>query len=98
MYRIRPLIFSALTLLIFCEAALAQRPGREFRNSLRCELAEPKTKLEEFETRYGTVVIKGFTQIATLNARDGEARVDAIELSDMGNSTRASGIVIIFRD
>ena len=71
---------------------VAQRPGPQFWRRLSCEPIEPRTKLEAFDERYGTVVVKGFTQINSIEVRG--VRVDAVELRDLARATRVSGIVI----
>ena len=73
----RRTLFVVLMLMLFCGAALAQRPGPEFRRPLACEPLEPRTKLEAIDARYERVLIKGFSQIAILEARGGDIRVDA---------------------
>jgi hypothetical protein len=93
----RPVLVIVM-LLLSCSPALAQRPGPEFRRPLACEPLEPRTKLEAIEWRYESVLIKGFSQIATLNARGAEIRVDAVELKDAGAATRALGIVIALKE
>jgi hypothetical protein len=93
------LTFIALpVLMLFCGSALAQRSGPEFRRPLACEPLEPRTKLEEIESRYERVITKGFTQYATLNVRGVEVRLDAIEMKDTANSTRALGFVIALKE
>jgi hypothetical protein len=88
-----------LSLLVFgVGSALAQRSGPEFRRPLACEPLEPRTKLEAIEWRYESVLIKGFSQIATVNARGADIRVDAVELKDAGTSTRALGLAIVLRE
>jgi hypothetical protein len=92
------LTISTLMLLLFCGIAAAQRPGPEFRRPLACEPLEPRTKLEAVEWRYERVLMKGFSQIATLNARGADIRVDAVELKDTDSATRAIGLVIALRE
>lgn len=92
------LIVCFLAITFLCAAVSAQRPGPQFRRPVSCEPLEPRTKLEEFDRRYATVLVKGFTQVATLNARDGDVRVDAMEYRDSGNGTRAAGLVIALRE
>src|SRR5882724_13714767 len=94
----RPTVLVIVILLLSCGSVLAQRPGPQFRRPLACEPLEPRTKLEALEWRYESVLIKGFSQIATLNARGADIRVDAIELKDVGAATRALGIVIALRE
>src|SRR5712672_2467387 len=96
MFRLRLIVFSSLMVLSWMGSSLAQRPGPEFWRRVSCEPFEPRTKLEAFEERYATVIIKGFTQITTVEVNG--VRVDAIELRDLGNSTRVSGIVIALRE
>ncbi|HEY3037108.1 MAG TPA: hypothetical protein VGJ66_00140 [Pyrinomonadaceae bacterium] len=87
-----------IVLLLSSGIALAQRPGPEFRRPLACEPLEPRTKLEAIEWRYESVLIKGFSQIATLNVRGADVRLDAVELKDTSASTRALGIVVALRE
>ncbi|HEX4899961.1 MAG TPA: hypothetical protein VFV61_05475, partial [Pyrinomonadaceae bacterium] len=58
------LLFCAVLLLFitatFGASSFAQRPGPQFWRRLSCEPLEPRTKLEAFDERYGTVVVKGF--------------------------------------
>ena len=85
-----------LILCALCITAVAQRPGPQFRRPLACEPLEPRTKLEAIESQYQKVLLKGFTQIATLGSRGAEIRIDAVELKDP--STRALGIAIAMRE
>ena len=94
----RQTLFVVLMLVLFCGAALAQRPGPEFRRPLACEPLEPRTKLEAIDARYERVLIKGFSQIATLEARGGDIRIDAVELKDTMAPARATGIVVALRE
>jgi hypothetical protein len=80
---------SALTVV----PAFAQKPGPQFWRRLSCEPLEPRTKLEAFEERYGTVLMKGFTQVTAIEVRG--VRVDAVELREIPRATRAMGIVVV---
>jgi len=95
---IRLPILLVLTLLVVDSPVSAQRPGPEFRRPLACEPLEPRTKLEAIEWRYERVLVKGFSQMATLNARGADVRVDAVELKDTQAATRAIGLVIALRE
>lgn len=55
---------------------------------------EPRNKLEDFDGRMETILIKGRTYVATLRGQNGTARVEATEIRDTGNSSRALGVVI----
>lgn len=98
MYPMRSTIFALMMLTVFCTPISAQRPGPEFRQRLSCEPLEPRTKLESIEAGYERVLVKGFSQIATVNARVADVRVDAVELKDVASSTRALGLVISLRE
>ena len=98
MRTIRFISMVALLVVALAGSALAQRAGPEFRRPLACEPLEPRTKLEAIDTRYARVLIKGFTQVATLDARGGDLRIDAVELRDTLEPSRATGIVIAVRD
>ena len=92
---LRTILFS--TLVLFCAApALAQRPGPEFWRKVGCEPFEPRTKLEAIEDRHSAVVIKGFTRITTVEVRG--VRIDAVEMRELGNATRAKGLVVVLRE
>lgn len=90
-------IIVCATLLLLCAGStMAQRPGPEFWRRVSCEPFEPRTKLEALEDRHSTVIIKGFTRITTLDV--GGVRVDALEMREMGNVSRAKGIVVVLRE
>lgn len=92
---IRLILFS--TLMLFCAAtAMAQRPGPEFWRRVTCEPVEPRTKLEALDDRHSTVIIKGFTRITTVEVAG--VRIDAVEMREMGNVSRAKGIVVVLRE
>lgn len=87
-----------LSLLMFCGSVLAQRPGPEFRRPSACVPVAPRTKLEAIESGYEKVLIKGFTQIANLNLRGADIRIDAVEIKEArAGGERALGIVIVLR-
>ena len=90
--------FALLVLVVSCGSAFAQRPGPEFRRPLACEPLEPRTKLEAIEWRYERVLVRGFSQIATINSRGADIRVDAVELKDTDSATRAIGLVISLKE
>lgn len=93
---IRTILFS--TLVLVCGgSAMAQRPGPEFWRKVGCEPLEPRTKLEALEDRHGTIIIRGFTFITTVEVRG--VRIFAIEMRDVGSAVgRAKGIVISLRE
>jgi hypothetical protein len=95
MYPRRVILLVAI--ILFCSlSALAQSPGSQFWRKVGCEPFEPRTSLEAIEDRYSAVVIKGFTQITTVEVRG--VQIDAVEMRDTGivsrGSMRAKGLVI----
>ena len=58
---------------------------------------EPRNKLEDFEGRVETVLIRGRHWVGTLRAQNGTARVEATEIRDSVTSATASGAVITIK-
>lgn len=98
MYRMRVTVFTVVVLILLSGSALAQRSGPQFRRPLACEPLEPRTRLEAIDSVYERVLIKGFSQIATMNVRGGDVRIDAVDLKDALSSTRAVGIVVVLKE
>ncbi len=92
---LRTILFSTLVLLC-TGTALAQRPGPEFWRKVGCEPFEPRTKLEAIDDKHGTVIIRGFTRITTVEVRG--VRIDAIEMRELGNVARTKGLVVVLRE
>ena len=59
---------------------------------------EPKTKIEAFEAKTGTVVVRGFSKMGVVKARtvdgSGSVGVEAIEIIDASSKLRAFGVRI----
>jgi hypothetical protein len=55
---------------------------------------EPRNKLEDFEGRVQTLLIRGRHWIGTIRAQNGSARVEATEIRDSTSAEAASGVVI----
>ena len=92
---LRTILFS--TFVLCCAGtALAQRPGPEFWRKVGCEPFDPRTKLEALEDRHGGIIVKGFTRITTVEVRG--VRIDALEMRELGNATRAKGLVVVLRE
>jgi hypothetical protein len=92
---LRTILFS--TFVLCCAGtALAQRPGPEFWRKVGCEPFEPRTKLEALEDRHGAIIVKGFTRITTVEVRG--VRIDALEMRELGNATRAKGLAVVLRE
>jgi hypothetical protein len=89
---LRMILFSTL-MLVCAGSAIAQRPGPEFWRRVGCEPVEPRTKLETIDDRHSTVIIKGFTRITTVEVSG--VRIDAVDMREMGNVSRAKGLVVV---
>jgi hypothetical protein len=90
----RSLVLSTLVIAACFGSVCAQRRWERVPPPRDPQFYEPRNKLEEFEGRIGTILIKGRTYVATLRAQNGTARVEATEIRDSNNSTRVTGVVI----
>ncbi|HUE82048.1 MAG TPA: hypothetical protein VMM84_08025 [Pyrinomonadaceae bacterium] len=97
----RPLHLTALALVLLTvplvELAHAQRPGPRPRRTVDFDFEEPRTRLEEFERRIETVLIRGWTTVGPIEGLS-SIRIQALELRDVGNNSVALGVVITLRD
>lgn len=91
----RVVLLSAIALLCF-SSALAQRPGPQFWRNGDCEPFEPRTNLEMMDRLMGSVIIKGFTRITTLDLRG--IRVDAVHMRQLAGNFRYKGVVLSLRE
>jgi hypothetical protein len=58
----------------------------------------PRTRLEEFVARKGTLLVKGFTEIGTVQGEEGSAmKITAVEITDSGKQDKAYGLVLAIR-
>jgi hypothetical protein len=94
MNRTHSVIFSALIVVVSFGSVCAQRRWERLPPPRDPQFYEPRNKLEDFEGRMETILIKGRTYVATLRAQNGVARVEATEIRDTRNSTRVQGVVI----
>jgi len=90
----RSLLLSTIVIVACFGSVCAQRRWERLPPPRDPQFYEPRNKLEEFEGRIGTILIKGRTYVATLRAQNGTARVEATEIRDSNNSTRVAGVVI----
>ena len=75
---------------------LAQERWQRLPPSRDVQFYAPRNKLEEFEARNSTLLIKGRTWVATLRAQGGNVRVEATEIHNADDSSRARGVTITF--
>lgn len=90
----RSLLLSALIVAASFGSVCAQRRWERLPPPRDPQFYEPRNKMEDFEGRIETILIKGRTYVATLKAQNGTARVEATEIRDTNNSTRVRGVVI----
>ncbi len=90
----RSLLLSALIIAASFGSARAQRRWERVPPPRDPQFYVPRNKLEEFESRMETILIKGRTYVATLRAQNGTARVEATEIRDTRNGERVNGVVI----
>src|SRR5260370_29191745 len=88
------LLLLTLMILACFGSVYAQRRWERVPPPRDPQFYEPRNKLEEFEGRMETILIKGRTYVATLRAQNGTARVEATEIRDTNNSARVNGVVI----
>ena len=90
----RSLLLSTFMVAVSCGSVCAQRRWERLPPPRDPQFYEPRNKLEDFEGRVETILIKGRTYVATLRGQNGTARVEATEIRDTRNSTRVQGVVI----
>lgn len=88
-------LLSALMIAASFGSVCAQRRWERVPPPRDPQFYEPRNKLEEFESRIETVLIKGRTYVATLRAQNGTARVEATEIRDTNDSIRGVVITIV---
>ena len=90
----RSLLLLTLMVLVCFGSVCAQRRWDRVPPPRDPQYYATRNQLEEFESRMETILVKGRTYVATLKAQKGYARVEATEIRDTGNATRATGVVI----
>ena len=90
----RSLIFSILIIVVSCVSINAQRRWERLPAPRDPQFYLPRNKLEDFEGRAETLLIKGRHWVGTVRAQNGSARVEATEIRDPIASTTVSGVVI----
>lgn len=86
-----------LTLLIIVAAfgsAAAQGRSRRLPPAREIPFLEPRNQLENYDSLLETVLIKGRTPVGSVNGRGGAARVEALEIRDTSDGSRATGVVV----
>jgi hypothetical protein len=86
-----------LGLMLFLSTSIpvqAQRRWQRLPAPRDPQFYEPRNKLEEFDGRLETLLIKGRTWVGTVRAQNGSVRIEAIEIRDSLDSSRATGVMI----
>jgi|ERR1051325_8533825 hypothetical protein len=88
------LLLGAIVIAAFSVSVCAQRRFERLPPPRDPQFYEPRNKLEDFDGRMETVLIKGRSWTGTLRAQNGSARVEAIEIRDSSNNAQATGVVV----
>src|SRR6185295_4624652 len=87
-------LLTIVLMVISCGSVCAQERWQRLPRERDAEFYAPRNKLEEFESRNSTLLIKGRTWVATLRGQTGTARVEATEIRDVGGAVRATGVTV----
>ncbi len=85
---------AAIMLASWSSLVIAQERWRRLPPERDAHFYAPRNRLEEFEARQSTLLIKGRTWVATLRTQSGSARVEATEIRDADDSSRATGVTV----
>lgn len=90
----RCLLLASLSLMVACGSVHAQRRWQRLPAPRDPQFYEPRNKLEDFDGRMETLLIKGRTWVGMLRAQNGSIHVEAIEIRDTRDSSHATGVMI----
>jgi len=90
----RPLILTIVTLVLSSGSVCAQERWQRLPRQRDADFYAPRNRLEEFESRNSTLLIKGRAWVATLRAQGGSARVEATEIHEFGNAAVVTGVTV----
>ncbi len=90
----RSLMLAALMIAASFGSVSAQRRWERLPAPRDPQFYVPRNKLEDFDGRMETILIKGRSWVGTVRAQNGSARVEATEIRDTATSKRAAGVVI----
>ena len=91
----RLLMFAAMFVIANAVPTLSQERWQRLPPARDAQFYAPRNKLEEFESRTSTLLIKGRTWVATLRTTaGGAARVEATDIRDAGNGMRVTGVTV----
>ena len=93
--KLRPsLLLAILLIFVLLSAVEGQRRRDRLPAPRDPQFYDPRNKLEDFEGRVQTLLIRGRHWIGTIRAQNGSARVEATEIRDSTSAEAASGVVI----
>ena len=90
----RSLLLVTIVFIAGCASVQAQRRWQRLPPPRDPQFYEPRNKLEDFDGRMETLLIKGRTWVGTVRAQNGSARIEAIEIRDSLDSSRATGVIV----
>lgn len=90
----RSLMLATLFVIASAGHVLSQERWQRLPRARDDQFYAPRNTLEEFESRTSTLLIKGRTWVGTLRTAGAATRVEATEIRDAGNGTRATGVSI----
>jgi len=83
------------TLLAFSLLVAAQVLQQAHAQEGKAQLAEPKTKLEAFQAKSGTVIIRGFSDVGSVQGQlSTSVEVDCKEFTDASSDKKEYGITV----
>jgi hypothetical protein len=91
------LMVLSVVILVTAAAAQAQRRWERLPAPRDPQFYVPRNKLEDFEGRVETLLIRGRHWVGTVRGQNGTARVEATEVRDSVTSDTASGAVITIK-
>jgi hypothetical protein len=90
----RSLVLAAIVIAASFGSVCAQRRWERLPPPRDPQFYEPRNKLEDFDGRMETVLVKGRTWAGTVRGQNGSARVEAMEIRDTLNSQQAIGVIV----
>lgn len=90
----RSLIFTALVIAASCASVVSQERWQRLPPQRDAQFYTPRNSLEELESRFSVLLIKGRTWVGTVRTQSGSARVEATEIRDTTKAGRATGVTI----
>jgi hypothetical protein len=88
-------MLAAMFIMAAAVSVLSQERWQRLPPVRDAQFYAPRNKLEEFESRTSTLLIKGRTWVATLRAAGAATRVEATDIRDAGTGLRAAGVTIV---